>query len=454
MGVSTFILRTSKKYTYSLKMTATEAPVVSVPQVQDGKSPVKEKKPEEVQEEATTFLTTGKRNLLVKDIPAAVSDFAEACELLSATFGETGRECAESYYYYGKALLEMSRLESGILGNALDGVPEEEDEANSSKVEDPAKMTDEEKKEVEEKVGEALKENLVELEKKVEKETEVANEGTTEGEKKSEEVKADENEEGAEDEDEGMDTGDESQEEESNEKMETEKQSVEKEHGDKSAEKDEDEEPSNLQLAWEMLELAKIIYTKQLETAENKAKKEIEEKLCRAILTLGEISIENENYSQAVDDIKMCLKKQEDFSKDSRLVAETHYQLGVAQGFNSHYDDAVGSLNSAIQIIKERVKNINELVKKETGELQASIYKKEIEELEALIPEIEEKIADTKDMKKEEEAKSKDGEKVSSEVKNTGDVKSVSSIAVKRKGSASDSASKKSNVEEKTAAAV
>merc|ERR1712002_46877 len=111
--------------------------------------------------------------------------------------------------------------------------------------------------------------------------------------------------------------GDESQEEESNEMMETEKQSVEKEHGDKSAEKDEDEEPSNLQLAWEMLELAKVIYTKQLETVENKAKKGIEESLCRAILTLGEISIENENYSQAVDDIKMCLKKQEDFSKDS-----------------------------------------------------------------------------------------------------------------------------------------
>merc|ERR1739840_62346 len=166
-----------------LKMTATESPVVSAPQVQDGKSPMKEvKKPEEVQEEAAPFLTTGKRHLLVKDIHAAVSEFAQACELLSAAFGETGKECAD-YYYYGKALLELSRLESGILGNALDGVPEEDDEANSSKVEDPSKMTDEEKKEVEEKVGEALKENFVELEKKVETETEEARkEETNEGE--------------------------------------------------------------------------------------------------------------------------------------------------------------------------------------------------------------------------------------------------------------------------------
>ena len=27
----------------------------------------------------------------------------------------------EVYFYYGKALLELARLESGVLGNALDG---------------------------------------------------------------------------------------------------------------------------------------------------------------------------------------------------------------------------------------------------------------------------------------------------------------------------------------------
>merc|ERR1712112_388887 len=205
--------------------------------------------------------------------------------------------------------------ESGVLGNALDGVPEEEDEANNSKVEDPAKMTEEEKKEVEEKVGEALNQNFDELEKKAQEE------------------------------------------------MDTEKE-AEKKDGDeeKSAEnKEEEEEPSNLQLAWEMLELAKVVYTKQMESADEKNKKDIEERLCRSILTLGEISIENENYSQAVEDIQMCLKKQESFPKDSRLVAETHYQLGVAQGFNSQFDVAVESLNSAIMIIKDRVKNLRAL---------------------------------------------------------------------------------------------
>merc|ERR1712013_973105 len=106
--------------------------------------------------------------------------------------------------------------------------------------------------------------------------------------------------------------------------------------------------------------------------------------------------------------------------------------------------------NSAIQIIKERVKNIKGLKsssgdKKEVGELEVSIYEKEIEELEALIPEIEEKITDTKE---------KDDEKAKLEDKTTGDVKSVSTIAVKRKAEDSTSPNKKTNNEEKTAAAV
>merc|ERR1711973_512410 len=72
--------------------------------------------------------------------------------------------------------------------------------------------------------------------------------------------------------------------------------------------KDEEEEPSNLQLAWEMLELAKVVYTKQLETAEEADKSHLLERLCSTMLALGEVSIENENYKQAVEDIQECLK--------------------------------------------------------------------------------------------------------------------------------------------------
>merc|ERR1712112_596393 len=213
-----------------------------------------------------------------------------------------------------------------------------------------------------------------------------------------------------------------------------------KENSDKN-----DEEPSNLQLAWEMLELAKVAYSKQIETGDADNKKEYEEKLCKTMMALGEVSIENENYCQAVEDLQMCLKKREAMPKDSRLVAETQYQLGVAQGFNKQYDEAVKSLNSAIQILKERVQNIK------NEEKSSEVEKKEAEELEALIPEIEGKISDTEDMKKESEAKEKGGE-VGLEVEASakGDVE-ANSIAVKRKAEGDDSINKKVAVDEQTA---
>ena len=129
-------------------------------------SPVKEKTPAEVKEEATTLLTAGKRDLLLSNVPDAVTKLAQASELLSKAFGETGPETAETYFYYGKSLLELSRMESGVLGNALEGVPEEDAEGNTSQFEDPTKMTDQEKDLINEVIFEAFEENFKELEEK------------------------------------------------------------------------------------------------------------------------------------------------------------------------------------------------------------------------------------------------------------------------------------------------
>jgi len=425
--------------------------VAAAPAAQSGKScpnskeasPVRTRTPAQVQEEANSLLATGKRHLLVGDVPAAVSSLAKGCELLTAQFGETAKECAENYFYYGKSLLELSRMESGVLGNALEGVPEEgDDKANTSQVEDPEKLTKDEKTEVEHKVAEALDYNC--------KTNEIIQD---EEEMKKEEMAS---EDGADTESDGME--DETGGEESQEEMETDqtnssdtksksktspkgKQEAMKKDGDKK-EGDEEEEPSNLQLAWEILELAKVVYTKLIET-ETKDKDFYEERLCSTMLHLGEVSIENENYQQAVEDIKLCLQKQEKMPKDARIAAETHYQLGLAQSFNHQFDESVESHRTAIAILKERSKNLKAKEASTSSPRKLAETNKEIAELEALIPEIEEKIVDTKDMKKE--AGKPKGSEGKGDVfgSSSSDNKPTASIAVKRKASGGEASSKK-----------
>eukprot|EP00090_Calanus_glacialis_P004217 TRINITY_DN1311_c0_g1_i1.p1 TRINITY_DN1311_c0_g1~~TRINITY_DN1311_c0_g1_i1.p1 ORF type:complete len:412 (-),score=209.10 TRINITY_DN1311_c0_g1_i1:572-1807(-) len=315
--------------------------------------------PEERKAAALMALVTGKRHMLVQDIPAAVSSLGEACELLSAEFGETAPECAEAYFYYGKALLEMARLEAGVLGNGLDG------DGESEKSEEPE---DEDEDEDEEESPES-------------------------GEGEAAEPEAEKGAEGA-------------------EKTETDSVEGDKKEGEDAAaqEAEDEDDPSNLQLAWEMLELAKMVFTEQLEGAQKASlteelKATVEKKLCETFLTLGEVSLENENYVQAVEDLNLCLERQKaSLPSDSRNIAETLYQLGVALGFHMKYEEAVASLEAAIAVLDSRIKNLKEKTESpDEAKKNDAFYtrEKEIAEIEALIPEIKEKITDTNEMKDE-----------------------------------------------------
>lgn len=419
--------------------------------------------------DAMNHFATGKRNLLVQDIPNAVESFALACELFSEQYGETAGECADAYLYYGKALLEMARLESGVLGNALDGVPEDESEdSDSSQVEDPEKMTADEKEEVGVKVSEALDENFTKHEETIAKLTNghsktLPDEGSTESEgsqdeEEAEESKDEEKEKSEEKEEtevkEDAEKKDAEKEKETDEeKKDTEsvggddKTKEEKENGDvEEQEAEDDEDPSNLQLAWEMLELAKVIFTRKTEEAKDDAKAlaEAEDKLCETYLILGEVSLENENYEQAVDDLTACLKKQQEkLPADSRSIAETHYQLGVALGFQASFEEAVQALNDAIKVLTSRIENLKAgSESKDTSRTDDAFYTKEreIAELEKLLPEIKEKIQDTNELKKETIRKMKEEAGFSNGSGSGEPSKPVSTIAVKKRKATDDEA--------------
>ncbi|XP_032884575.1 nuclear autoantigenic sperm protein isoform X2 [Amblyraja radiata] len=169
-----------------------------------------------------------------------------------------------------------------------------------------------------------------------------------------------------------------------------------------SAEKDgESEEVDNLQLAWEMLELAKVIFKRQ-------EAKEIQLCAAQAYLKLGEVGIESENYIQAIEDFNECLNiQQKHLGPHNRLLAETHYQLGLAYSFDDQHDSSLKHFKESFSVIEKRLSMLMERIEKaeEKGKSPAkdndavSEDKQEIEELKELLPEIKAKIEDAEESK-------------------------------------------------------
>ncbi|KAM9378995.1 nuclear autoantigenic sperm protein [Phaethornis superciliosus] len=578
----------------------------------------------DVDGESKKLLGLGQKHLVMGNIPAAVNAFQEAASLLGKKYGETADECAEAFFYYGKSLLELARMENGVLGNALEGVQVEEEgeksddsalptvdeeareelreqvynamgekeaakksteetpvlsekeikeedvemkeiteektteksvadkdlklEEAEEKMETPAEkeVSSEEQKQLVAVEKEAMKEETAVEEKVVEKEQMVVpedkvakateekerttavsdkeakavveeaeagaasveekgevGEQTAEATKKEPAVEKGEAVEGqvesameekavaqvtaeaqaavsvdhkeaaegeadvaeqkkVEEKQEPVETAtdeksDESKETESSKEpvptegkepsneteekaaevaakvekeekkddlmeesegakvekeekddlMEEGEETEESEEEDKENDKAEDDkenelavedkeseedEIGNLELAWDMLELAKVIYKRQ-ET------KEAQLHAAQAHLKLGEVSIESENYTQAIEEFQACLALQQKYLEaHDRLLAESHYQLALAYHYNSQFDEAVLQFGKSVEVIDKRLAMLNERIKKSEGGSPED--QKEIEELRGLLPEIKEKIEDSKESQK------------------------------------------------------
>lgn len=285
-------------------------------------------------EKAMELLAQGKRHSLCGEIPKAVSSLQEACRCLAKHYGEFGDEVGEAYLAYGRALLDLSRMESGVLGNALQGMEEEEEESANAESEP---VTESSKDEKEEEEGEE--------------------EGEEETPAEGEEAVAD---------------------------------------GDSQS---ADDDVSNLQLAWEVLELAKSILAKR-----DSSKGRLQ--LALAYMGLGEVSIEKETYDQAIDDLNSALKlRQAELSADNRLLAETHYNLGAAYEYHCKHDSAIEAFQNAVNIVESRIVNLNKVIEegasvkgKEIAAADDPMTKatKERDELRSLLPDMMMKIEDTR----------------------------------------------------------
>lgn len=272
----------------------------------------------DVMEEAKKLIGTGNRHLVMGNVVSAVAVFQDACSILAARYGDTADECGEAFFLCGKSLLELARMENTVLGNALEGVPEEDEGDDEEEQQQPSNPN-----------------------------IESAN---------------------------NLDDDDDDDEED--------------EQGEKNG---EEEEVGNLQLAWEMLEVAKVIYKR-------KESKEDQLMAAQAYLKLGEVSAESGNYPQALEDFQECLSLQlKHLPPHSRLLAETHYHVATTLCYMDQYPMAIQHYSSSVAVIEARLAMLQEVIDKAEGEEAASKEKSELEELRQLLPEIREKVEDAKE---------------------------------------------------------
>ncbi|XP_041696067.1 histone-binding protein N1/N2 isoform X2 [Coregonus clupeaformis] len=373
----------------------------------------------DVMAEAKKLIGAGNRHLVMGDVVSAVNVFQEACGMLAERYGDTADECGEAFFLCGKSLLELARMENTVLGDALEGVPEESSEEGekqeNSKFESADNLDEKTRDELRMQVYEAMaekettngKDDKTEPKEEGKKEegkmeTTAKEEGAAKspvknghehleppvtGVEKTPEGKA----EGGKENDVKTSEEQNGNGEEAEEKMEGEDDDDDDDdEGEGTAEdKESDEEVGNLQLAWEMLEVAKVIYKRK----ENEADQLM---AAQAYLKLGEVGAESGNYPAAVEDFQDCLSLQlKHLPPHSRLLAETHYQLGMTYCYTGQYSQAIQHYSSSVKVIEGRLAMLQEVIDK--GEDGAKDEKTELEELKLLLPDIAEKVEDAKE---------------------------------------------------------
>lgn len=340
----------------------------------------------------------------------AHKSYDEACEVFSRASvlqadinGETAPENAEILFHYGRSLFKVGQSKSDVLGASAPQTETKKPknkpkngDANGKKKDTEAKT--EEEKVTQEGVG------IVAEEKGSVAKTATAKEEGKPVNKALFQFTGDEN-------------FDDSDEEE------------DPEEGDE----EDDEDDDDLATAFEILDLARVCYTKRLEQlsseeqeaqgkgkdkeaegTESAAVRHVKERLADTHDCLHEISLENERFPQAVEDGRTALQyKLELYPEESEIIAEAHYKLSLALEFASVTtagedgttakredmdqglrDEAAKEMELAIQSFKLKLKNREVDLAESLSAEDNELGRKDIAEMKELIADMEQRLLD------------------------------------------------------------
>ncbi len=121
-------------------------------------------------------------------------------------------------------------------------------------------------------------------------------------------------------------------------------ESDESEHQD--TEKGNEEQEDDFKLAWEILDIARLIYSKQ------------EDPLSRQVLSdihmdLGDLQMENEQFPSALEDYQRALDLCNDEGVEGkRALASIHFKIAMAQEYSGDLEKAIPPLTAAVDLLK------------------------------------------------------------------------------------------------------
>ncbi|GJN76168.1 hypothetical protein PLICBS_010280 [Purpureocillium lilacinum] len=242
-----------------------------------------------------------------KNYDDAAEIFSKASAMQAELNGETAPENAEILFHYGRSVFKVGQSKSDVLGGPAAADKKAKPANNGGASKNPAK-TDEQK--AAQEGGAAAASSA----------SENKDEGSADAKKPLFQFTGDENFDDSDDE-------------------------------EAPQEEEQEEEEDDLATAFEILDLARVCYLKQLdqlrqvEEAEGKGKevaqdspavRHIKERLADTHDCLAEISLENERYPAAIEDGRISLNyKMELYPEESEIIAEAHYKLSLALEFAS-----------------------------------------------------------------------------------------------------------------------
>jgi HAT1-interacting factor 1 len=274
--------------------------------------------PAQLQAQLEQLKASATQQYSLKNYGAAAEFYSEAAEVQDQVNGEMSPDNSDLLYQYGRCLYHLGVSKSDVLGGKVAGNNNGSEEPKRKKRKTAAPVVAESSAAGADKtIADALKNGEQKLadveEEKDEEDVKVEEAAAASSSKPFFQITGDENWTDSEEEDDDEDAGE----------------------GDEGEEEEEDDD---FAIAYEILDVARVLLGRKLESldANSPEARQVKERLADTHDLQAEIKLENEQFADAVTDAKSALSfKLQLYPQESGMIAEAHYKLAIALDFAS-----------------------------------------------------------------------------------------------------------------------